>query len=145
MCFRPKSGVEKGIPEIIPILYIIAPSPTTPLRAQKKRDRLLATPRGWKMGLEPTTPGTTIQCSNRLSYIHHAIRTVSYRSAKIIQFLVFAKKMGRKLNVSKWQSHVTNQQPASAKSHLAHRLLYRPMQTDPICTPCKPRYPTQNN
>lgn len=26
---------------------------------------------GWKMGLEPTTPGTTIQCSNRLSYIHH--------------------------------------------------------------------------
>ena len=26
---------------------------------------------GWKMGFEPTTPGTTIQCSNRLSYIHH--------------------------------------------------------------------------
>ncbi len=23
------------------------------------------------MGLEPTTLGTTIQCSNRLSYIHH--------------------------------------------------------------------------
>ena len=23
------------------------------------------------MGFEPTTPGTTIQCSNQLSYIHH--------------------------------------------------------------------------
>ncbi len=26
---------------------------------------------GWKMGLEPTTLGTTIRCSNLLSYIHH--------------------------------------------------------------------------
>ena len=26
---------------------------------------------GWKMGFEPTTPGTTIQCSNQLSYNHH--------------------------------------------------------------------------
>ena len=26
---------------------------------------------GWKMGLEPTTPGTTIQCSDLLSYSHH--------------------------------------------------------------------------
>ena len=26
---------------------------------------------GWKMGFEPTTPGTTNQCSNQLSYIHH--------------------------------------------------------------------------
>ena len=25
---------------------------------------------GWVMGLEPTTPGTTIQCSNQLSYTH---------------------------------------------------------------------------
>ena len=33
---------------------------------------------GWVMGLEPTTPGTTIQCSNQLSYTHHIyIRTGS--------------------------------------------------------------------
>ena len=37
---------------------------------------------GWKMGLEPTTLGTTIQCSNQLSYIHH----VEKRVAKIIIF-----------------------------------------------------------
>ena len=28
---------------------------------------------GWKMGFEPTTLGTTILYSNRLSYIHHLI------------------------------------------------------------------------
>ncbi len=26
---------------------------------------------GWVRGLEPPTPGTTIQCSNQLSYTHH--------------------------------------------------------------------------
>ena len=26
---------------------------------------------GWMMGFEPTTPGTTNQCSNQLSYNHH--------------------------------------------------------------------------
>lgn len=25
---------------------------------------------GWEMGLEPTTPGITIRCSNQLSYTH---------------------------------------------------------------------------
>ena len=28
---------------------------------------------GWEMGLEPTTPGTTIRCSNQLSYTHHIL------------------------------------------------------------------------
>lgn len=28
---------------------------------------------GWKMGLEPTTLGITIRCSNRLSYIHRKL------------------------------------------------------------------------
>ncbi len=40
----------------------------------------LGTPRhaesqGWMRGLEPPTSGTTIQCSNQLSYIHHAPNT----------------------------------------------------------------------
>ena len=34
---------------------------------------VLSTKLGWKMGFEPTTPGTTIQCSNQLSYNHHLI------------------------------------------------------------------------
>ena len=28
---------------------------------------------GWVKGLEPSTPGTTIRCSNQLSYTHHII------------------------------------------------------------------------
>ena len=35
---------------------------------------------GWEMGLEPTTPGTTIRCSNQLSYTHH-IKFVSIPTA----------------------------------------------------------------
>ena len=30
---------------------------------------------GWVKGLEPSTPGTTIRCSNQLSYTHHILRT----------------------------------------------------------------------
>ena len=28
---------------------------------------------GWVKGLEPSTPGTTIRCSNQLSYTHHML------------------------------------------------------------------------
>ena len=28
---------------------------------------------GWVKGLEPSTPGTTIRCSNQLSYTHHIL------------------------------------------------------------------------
>ena len=33
------------------------------------------------MGLEPTTPGTTIRCSNQLSYTHH-IKLHTYLTGK---------------------------------------------------------------
>ena len=42
------------------------------LKNKNKEQRVL----GWKMGLEPTTFGTTIRRSNRLNYIHR------FRSAK---------------------------------------------------------------
>ena len=41
---------------------------------------------GWVMGFEPTTPGTTIRCSNQLSYTHH----IYFRTDHI----VFPKKGG---------------------------------------------------
>ena len=41
---------------------------------------------GWVMGLEPTTPGTTIRCSNQLSYTHHIyIRTGSCLTFSALQ------------------------------------------------------------
>ena len=38
-------------------------------RSQKLRPFRLDV--GWVKGLEPSTPGTTIRCSNQLSYTHH--------------------------------------------------------------------------
>ena len=51
-----------------------------PYVEKQMRDRdLLPIPHlfvGWVKGLEPSTPGTTIRCSNQLSYTHHIyIRT----------------------------------------------------------------------
>ena len=42
----------------------------------EKRDRGEPDPSpvvGWVKGLEPSTPGTTIRCSNQLSYTHHVL------------------------------------------------------------------------
>ncbi len=35
--------------------------------------RICAPTLGWVKGFEPSTPGTTIRCSNQLSYTHHML------------------------------------------------------------------------
>ena len=45
---------------------------------------------GWVKGLEPSTPGTTIRCSNQLSYTHHiscirAIFAAMLRALKMVR------------------------------------------------------------
>ena len=46
---------------------------------------------GWKMGLEPTTFGTTILRSNQLRYVHHVMRFLLNAGAKIIPILFLCK------------------------------------------------------
>ncbi len=50
---------------------------------------------GWKMGLEPTTFGTTIRRSNQLSYVHHLSRFLSNAGAKIIPILILCKNIAK--------------------------------------------------
>ena len=45
---------------------------------------------GWMMGFEPTTLGTTIQCSNQLSYNHHV-----FAGANIIFYFFEIQKMNQ--------------------------------------------------
>ena len=57
---------------------------------------LLASLFGWKMGFEPTTFGTTIRHSNRLSYIHH-LYPLRISGAKVIHFFAMSKFFGLKV------------------------------------------------
>ena len=38
---------------------------------------------GWVKGLEPSTPGTTIRCSNQLSYTHHISRRSGFPASAL--------------------------------------------------------------
>ena len=52
----------------------------TPVWGKENRDREVSQSRflvGWVKGLEPSTPGTTIRCSNQLSYTHHIRESAS--------------------------------------------------------------------
>ena len=73
---------------------------------------------GWKMGFEPTTLGTTILYSNRLSYIHHLIcfpnRVQIYTLFSILQNF-------RQLNFQKKYYPCKNINPNS----VCHSGLYR--------------------
>ena len=64
------AGLEPTISEsksgVLPLHYI--PPSTCAERPALPASRFL----GWEMGLEPTTPGTTIRCSYQLSYTHHS-------------------------------------------------------------------------
>jgi hypothetical protein len=69
---RKKAAVFQQLPSLsFSTLY--APRSTLNPAAPHQRKKAAVSqqlPPGWKMGLEPTTFGTTIRRSNRLSYIH---------------------------------------------------------------------------
>ena len=49
---------------------------------------------GWVMGLEPTTLGTTIRCSNQLSYTHHIFCLASGKMTRQEGFAFLRKSHG---------------------------------------------------
>ena len=88
-----RSKVEKSLLAMLSLLYI---SHQTSLRRYITKKVAQFTlydfsTFGWKMGFEPTTFGTTIRHSNRLSYIHHVRLDLSNRCANIDGFDVFSK------------------------------------------------------
>ena len=61
-------------PYVVVRLTVTLPPGARKLCFEKQRDWDVSRSRcfmGWVKGLEPSTPGTTIRCSNQLSYTHH--------------------------------------------------------------------------
>ena len=72
---------------------------------------------GWVMGFEPTTPGTTIRCSNQLSYTHHAYDSPPGLLArqKGLEPLAYCLEGSCSIQLSYWRimERVTGIEPAS--------------------------------
>ena len=60
---------------------------------------------GWVMGLEPTTPGTTIRCSNQLSYTHQIYGTFREKMArqKGLEPLAYCLEGSCSIQLSYWR------------------------------------------
>ena len=94
----------------------------TTIRYKNKTDDLkviCSAIRGWKMGFEPTTLGTTILYSNQLSYIHH-IDLFPNRCANIHTFFYSPKFLQNKFFI-----FLSPQVPRAALpyhlQHLSHK------------------------
>ena len=61
------------VPCLTAWLHPCVQQPNNKVRAGAMAPALALFNMGWVMGFEPTTPGTTIRCSNQLSYTHHII------------------------------------------------------------------------
>ena len=58
---------------------------------------------GWEMGLEPTTPGTTIRYSNQLSYTHHIITMARQKG---LEPLAYCLEGSCSIHLSYWRIYL---------------------------------------